>query len=485
VLTIDKAALGPDSYKTGNKTRTIVMLTHQKDGEFALCSLAAEKHDQQSLDVVFMEGETIHLRVIGENSVHLTGYYIDEADDAMAGYDSEELDAELNGEDIENSEHDGCCDDDEDDDDDDDEEDSEMADFIDDEDDISGEDDEDDISGEDDEDDISGEDDEDDISGEDDEGVSGENLDDAKKRLLAKFSRRVREITSDEEEEEESDEDYSEVDTEDDAEVDTEDDAEVDTEDDAEVDTEDDAEVDTEDDDDDDEDSDEEEDLDYDSEKEEENVEDEEIDSDDAGSVDMSPKGRKNGKVPKEAPASKKIKVDENKSVSVNKSVKKVEALVKEGNSQVSPSAKEKSSQLSAPVKEGRPQVSTPAREGANPSPQVSTPVSKTLPSGLKIEDIKVGAGIKAQKGRRIELNYTITNEAGKVISSNQPLAFNLGDAKILKALGIGIQGMALGGERKLVVPSSMIEQGVQPTMPKSGNCTITIKLDKVHTKTN
>ncbi len=106
---ISMATLAPEAYEATVAARSTLMLTHQKDGEFALCTLTAAKHDQQALDLVFLEGETIHLRVIGDTAVHLTGYYVDDASndafdcEGTAGYDSEELEAEREGLDIEHT----------------------------------------------------------------------------------------------------------------------------------------------------------------------------------------------------------------------------------------------------------------------------------------------------------------------------------------------------------------------------------------------
>lgn len=127
---ITMASLGPDSYveeeeqeekeetktnsnwnttstlkkkpSTATATRSMVMLTHEGQSELSLCSLVPHSLDQQPLDIAFSVGEEIKLRCIGSKAIHLTGYFINDEDDTnyCNGYDSEELEAERDGESI-------------------------------------------------------------------------------------------------------------------------------------------------------------------------------------------------------------------------------------------------------------------------------------------------------------------------------------------------------------------------------------------------
>ncbi|CAM0140613.1 unnamed protein product [Umbelopsis sp. WA50703] len=54
--------------------------------EFVLCSLCPDKREQQSLDHTFVEGEEVTFMATGKNTVHLTGNYVpdqEEAEDEM------------------------------------------------------------------------------------------------------------------------------------------------------------------------------------------------------------------------------------------------------------------------------------------------------------------------------------------------------------------------------------------------------------------
>ena len=60
---------------------TLMVRLDEKD-DYALCSLTPGHLNQQALDLVFTEGENIALRVVGDQPVHLTGYYLpDEIND--------------------------------------------------------------------------------------------------------------------------------------------------------------------------------------------------------------------------------------------------------------------------------------------------------------------------------------------------------------------------------------------------------------------
>ena len=67
----------------------------EKD-DYALCSLTPGHLNQQALDLIFTEGESIALRVVGDQPLHLTGYYLpDEShDDYDMDSDEEEYDSE-------------------------------------------------------------------------------------------------------------------------------------------------------------------------------------------------------------------------------------------------------------------------------------------------------------------------------------------------------------------------------------------------------
>ena len=80
-----------------------------------------------------------------------------------------------------------------------------------------------------------------------------------------------------------------------------------------------------------------------------------------------------------------------------------------------------------------------------------------TTPTGLIIEDIAVGDGAAAAAGQKVKVHYTgwLTNGT-KFDSSkdrNDPFVFPLGAGSVIKGWDEGVQGMKVGGTRKLTIP--------------------------------
>jgi FKBP-type peptidyl-prolyl cis-trans isomerase len=83
-----------------------------------------------------------------------------------------------------------------------------------------------------------------------------------------------------------------------------------------------------------------------------------------------------------------------------------------------------------------------------------------TTSSGLQYTDIKVGAGATAQAGQTVSVHYTGWLENGKKFDSSvdrgQPFSFPLGAGRVIKGWDEGVQGMKVGGKRKLTIPSNL-----------------------------
>lgn len=83
-----------------------------------------------------------------------------------------------------------------------------------------------------------------------------------------------------------------------------------------------------------------------------------------------------------------------------------------------------------------------------------------TTASGLIIEEIKVGEGAEAKAGHIASVHYTgwLTNGT-KFDSSkdrNDPFPFKLGAGRVIQGWDEGVQGMKIGGVRKLTIPASL-----------------------------
>ena len=83
-----------------------------------------------------------------------------------------------------------------------------------------------------------------------------------------------------------------------------------------------------------------------------------------------------------------------------------------------------------------------------------------TTASGLIYEDTVVGAGAEAQAGQFVTVHYTgwLTN-GSKFDSSkdrNDPFQFPLGMRHVISGWDEGVQGMKVGGTRKLTIPPQL-----------------------------
>jgi FKBP-type peptidyl-prolyl cis-trans isomerase FkpA len=88
-----------------------------------------------------------------------------------------------------------------------------------------------------------------------------------------------------------------------------------------------------------------------------------------------------------------------------------------------------------------------------------------TTDSGLQYEDTIVGDGAEAKAGQHVTVHYTgwLRNDDGttgaKFDSSkdrNDPFEFSLGGGQVIKGWDEGVQGMKVGGARRLTIPSSL-----------------------------
>ena len=88
-----------------------------------------------------------------------------------------------------------------------------------------------------------------------------------------------------------------------------------------------------------------------------------------------------------------------------------------------------------------------------------------TTDSGLQYEDTVVGSGAEAKAGQHVTVHYTgwLRNDDGsqgaKFDSSkdrNDPFAFVLGGGMVIKGWDEGVQGMKVGGVRRLTIPPQL-----------------------------
>jgi FKBP-type peptidyl-prolyl cis-trans isomerase FkpA len=92
------------------------------------------------------------------------------------------------------------------------------------------------------------------------------------------------------------------------------------------------------------------------------------------------------------------------------------------------------------------------------------TPTSPTGP--FQTTDLRVGTGATAVPGRVVAVHYigwlydaSISDQKGAVFDTSRdgaPFAFTLGAGEVIEGWDRGVQGMSVGGLRRLVIPPSL-----------------------------
>ncbi|MEJ7773837.1 MAG: FKBP-type peptidyl-prolyl cis-trans isomerase [Nocardioidaceae bacterium] len=89
--------------------------------------------------------------------------------------------------------------------------------------------------------------------------------------------------------------------------------------------------------------------------------------------------------------------------------------------------------------------------------PEIDYPTSPP-PDDLEIDDLVEGDGVEASAGATVVAHYVgVAHSTGEEFDASynrgQPLSFRLGVGQVISGWDQGIQGMKVGGRRKLVVP--------------------------------
>jgi FKBP-type peptidyl-prolyl cis-trans isomerase len=126
-------------------------------------------------------------------------------------------------------------------------------------------------------------------------------------------------------------------------------------------------------------------------------------------------------------------------------------------------------------------QVAQPTQPQAQTAPQAA-------PAGadLKIEDLKVGTGAEAVAGKAVTVHYTGWLTDGKKFDSSldrkEPFKFMLGAGQVIPGWDKGVQGMKVGGKRKLTIPPQLGygERGAGALIPPNSTLVFEVELLKV-----
>ena len=92
--------------------------------------------------------------------------------------------------------------------------------------------------------------------------------------------------------------------------------------------------------------------------------------------------------------------------------------------------------------------------------PEIDPPEGD-VPFELGIEDIVVGDGVEATSGSKVSVHYAgVSFSTGEEFDASwnrgQPFEFRLGKGQVIQGWDAGVQGMRVGGRRRLTIPSAM-----------------------------
>jgi FKBP-type peptidyl-prolyl cis-trans isomerase FkpA len=120
-------------------------------------------------------------------------------------------------------------------------------------------------------------------------------------------------------------------------------------------------------------------------------------------------------------------------------------------------------------------------------SPPTAIGETKTTPSGVKYETLKVGDGPELKPGQTVSVHYTGTLTDGKVFDTShqdkdEPRSFEISDGVVIAGWVEGVPGMKVGERRKLTIPPELGygEQGNQPSIPPNATIVFEIELVKI-----
>ena len=92
--------------------------------------------------------------------------------------------------------------------------------------------------------------------------------------------------------------------------------------------------------------------------------------------------------------------------------------------------------------------------------PEITIP-DEQPPSDLVIEDLEIGDGNEATAGAMVSVHYVgVAWSNGQQFDASwdrmEPFRFGLGEGMVIQGWDEGVQGMKIGGRRRLTIPPEM-----------------------------
>lgn len=99
------------------------------------------------------------------------------------------------------------------------------------------------------------------------------------------------------------------------------------------------------------------------------------------------------------------------------------------------------------------------------------------MPHGLKVEEVSLGAGAIAERGSTVLIRWRGTLNRGDQFGAGQ-ISFRLGGRRVIAGLERGVEGMRVGGVRRLrVSPHLGYRDQAVPGIPANAVLTFEVEL--------
>lgn len=118
--------------------------------------------------------------------------------------------------------------------------------------------------------------------------------------------------------------------------------------------------------------------------------------------------------------------------------------------------------------------------------PEVQIPATDP-PTDLVVEDVEEGTGEEARAGHTVSAHYVgVSWSSGAQFDASwdrgQPLSFTLGAGQVIAGWDQGIQGMKVGGRRRITIPPHLGygDRGAPPVIAPGETLVFVVDLDAV-----
>lgn len=87
---------------------------------------------------------------------------------------------------------------------------------------------------------------------------------------------------------------------------------------------------------------------------------------------------------------------------------------------------------------------------------------------GVEYEDLEVGNGATADRGATVEVEYSLFLNRRDCVQDNQKYSFRIGERRVIAGLEYGVEGMRVGGKRRIRVAPHLAyrDGGVPDSIP-------------------